>query len=455
MRVRQFPSDEIRGALKVINKLFLPLLLLFGLGASPLAQTPTAEITGEVSDEAGAALPGAQVTVRNVNTNAARSIKTDDNGRFLVPQLPPGEYEIKVEQSGFNREIRQGVVLTVGREAVVNFSLKVGSISEQVVINQDASPVNTTSSEISALIPERTIKNLPLNGRDLLQLATLQIGVVNVGGLTDPSIESGTGANKLSINGGRIDSNNFMLDGASVNEAQNTTPGSAAGGFVGVDAVQEFQLLTNNYSAEYGGAGGGIVNIVSKSGSNELHGTLFEFLRNSVFDARNFFDREEVPPFKRNQFGGSVGGPIRKDRTFIFGAYEGLQERLAKTQTFIVPTAEARQGASPSMTPYLNLYPLPNAGGIGGGQGLFVRNDSNRTTENFFAVRADHRLSDDDNFFARYTFDDAEVVDHNGIITDAVLSSRNQYAGMEETHIFSPALVNSARFAYNRSFVLG
>jgi hypothetical protein len=432
------------------------LLLLLSVFTIPaMAQTTTATISGEVTDPNGAKVPGAKITATNVQTNIARSITTDEDGRFLISELAPGPYEVLVEQQGFSKELRRGLVLTVGRDAVVNFSLKVGSITQQVEISGDAPLVNTTSSEVSALVSERTIKELPLNGRDLFQLATLQIGVVNAGSLTAEPLNSGTGAVKMSINGARINFNNFLLDGTSINEVQNSTPGSVAGGFTGVDAVQEFQLLTNNYSAEFGGAGGGIINIVSKSGGNQIHGTAFEFLRNSALDARNFFDLEEVPPFKRNQFGGSFGAPLRKNKTFIFAAYEGLRQRLAETRRFFVPTADARLTAAASMQPYLALYPLPNGGDVGGGQAIYTRSESGRTKENYFTVRGDHNFSSQDTFFARYTIDDSDDVKPDHIISNSTLQARSQYIGLGETHIFTPHLLNNVRFAFNRSRVFG
>ena len=300
MNINQMAPKHCKSALVF----FTTVSLLLSLTTPSLAQSTTASVLGVASDPNGATVSAATITIRNVQTNVARSVTTDGEGRFFIGELAPGEYELTAEHQGFRKELRQGIVLTVGREAVVNFSLQVGAVTDQVIVTGDAPMVNTTSSEISALVNERTIKELPLNGRDLFQLATLQIGVVNAGSLTSDPLNSGTGSVKMSINGGRITFNNFLLDGATVNEVQNTTPGSVAGGFTGVDAVQEFQLLTNNYSAEFGGAGGGIINIVSKSGGNQLHGTAFEFARNSVFDARNFFDQESVPPFSRNQFGG-------------------------------------------------------------------------------------------------------------------------------------------------------
>jgi len=447
------------------------LLFLLVFAVPGLAQTTTATISGEVSDPNGAKVPGAKITATNVQTNIARTVSADDEGRFLISELAPGDYQVLIERQGFTRELRRGLVLTVGRDAVLNVNLKVGDIAQQVEITGDAPLVNTTTSEVSALVNERTIKELPLNGRDLLQLATLQIGVVNVGSLADTQqINSGTGSVKMSINGGRISFNNFMLDGTSVNEVQNTTPGSVAGGFTGVDSVQEFQLLTNNYSAEFGGAGGGIVNMVTKSGANDIHGTAFEFLRNSALDARRPFDtvdldndgKADVPPFKRNQFGGSIGAPIRKNRTFIFGAYEGLRQRLATTNTFFVPTAAARNGTAPglpmpaaAMRPYIDLYPLPNGGDAGGGLGIYTRGDSGRIDEDYFLIRGDHSLSSADTFFARYLFDDSERIEPDFVIANSLVKARNQYVGLGETHIFNPHLVNTVRFAFNRSRVEG
>jgi Carboxypeptidase regulatory-like domain/TonB dependent receptor len=436
---------------------------LLWISISSFAQTTTATISGAVADQNAALVAGAKITAKNINTNIIRSVTTDEAGRFLIPELAPGNYEVKAEHAGFSKEARRGIVLTVGREAVINLTLKVGSIADQLVITNDAPLVNTTSAGISSLVGERTIQDLPLNGRDLLQLATLQIGVINAGSLTTEPIDAGTGAVKMSINGGRINFNNFLLDGTSVNDPQNTTPGSVAGGFTGVDAIREFQLLTNNYSAEYGGAGGGIINIVSKSGTNEIHGTVFEFLRNSVFDARNFFDLENVPAFKRNQFGGSLGAPIRRDQTFIFSAYEAFRQRLAQTRRFFVPNDKARGGIlptgtvtiSPAIKPYLDLYPRPNAGDAGGGLGVFVRDESGKINQDYFTIRVDHNFSTEDSFFARYTFDDSEQTDPDMLLQNSILAARNQYTGLGYTHTLSPIFVNCLRFGYNRSRVSG
>lgn len=435
--------------------LVLVAALLLALSNRATAQGTTGDILGVVTDQDGASLGGAKITARNVLTNLSRSMLTDIAGRFRLEELSLGEYEVQAEHPRFGTEVRSGIVLTLGRDAVVNFNLKVGAVTLEVTVVGDAPLVDTTTSEISELVSGRTIREVPLNGRDLLQLAILQPGVVDVGGLVKTPIDAGAGSAKMAIDGGRITFNSFLFDGASVNEAENTTPGSAAGGFTGVDAVEEFQLLKHNYSAEFGGAGGGIINLVSRSGSNAFHGGAFEFLRNSALDARNFFDQQSVPQFRRNQFGGSLGGPIQKDRAFIFLAYEGLRQELAQTQRFFVPDAAARLTASPAATPYVNLYPLPNAGEAGGGLGVFIRNQSGQTNEDYFTIRADHNFSSRDSFFARYTFDNSSDVEPDHVIANTVLDGRNQYAVLGETHVFSSRLIQIARFAYARSAIFG
>jgi hypothetical protein len=430
-------------------------VLVIILTVPSLAQGVGGAVLGMVTDQDGAAIASAKIVAKKLLTNSSRSVLTDGAGRFRIEELALGEYEVQAEHPRFTKTVHRGILLTLGRDAVVNFSLKIGPVTEAVTVTGDASPVNTTTSELSVLVGERTITELPLNGRDLFQLAALQPGVVNVGSLVKQPIDAGTGSVKMAINGGRITFNSFLFDGASVNEAENTTPGSAAGGFTGMDAVQEFQLITHNYSAEFGGAGGGIINMVSKSGTNDIHGSAFEFARNSALDARNFFDRQSVPPFRRNQFGGTLGGPIQKDETFLFLAYEGLRQELAQTQRFFVPTDAARLTASTAAAPYVSLYPHANAGDAGGGLGVFIRDQSGRTNEDYFTIRVDHNLSRRDAFFVRYTFDDSADVEPDHVISNTLLEGRNQYTGLSETHLFSPSLVNIVRFAYDRSAIFG
>jgi outer membrane receptor protein involved in Fe transport len=410
-----------------------------------------------VRDGSGAAIAKAKVTIKNVETSVSRDATTDDGGRYRVPALALGFYEIKAEHTGFSSQVRGGIELTVGRVAVVDFELPVGKVEDTITIEGEASLVETTTPALSGFVAERDIKELPLNGRDVFQLTTLQVGVVNTAGITSTfgagAIDVGPGTTKISVNGARITTNSFTLDGTRVNDALNNTPGSVSGGFIGVDLLQEFQILTNNYSAEHGTAGGAIINAVTKSGSNELHGTAFEFHRNDNFDARNFFDPGDVPEFKRNQFGGSIGGPIIENRTFFFGGYEGLRQDLGVSRRFSVPTPAARARAVPSVQPYVNLYPSPNGEALDANTAFYLRPSSDRTRGDSFMVRVDHQLSGRDSLFGRYSFDDSETQLEDLIIQNSVTTGRNQYFTLSETHIFSPRVVNAFRFGFNRSAI--
>jgi hypothetical protein len=410
-----------------------------------------------VKDQSGAAIAKAKITIKNIETSVSRDVTTDDGGRYRVPALPLGNYEVKAEHQGFSSQLRSGIELTVGRVAVVDFELPVGRVEDTMTINAEASLVETTNPALAGLVAERDIKELPLNGRDVFQLTTLQVGVVNTAGITSTfgagAIDVGPGTTKIAVNGARITTNSFTLDGTRVNDALNNTPGSVSGGFTGVDLLQEFQILTNNYNAEHGTAGGAIINAVTKSGSNEIHGTAFEFHRNDNFDARNFFDPAEVPEFKRNQFGGSIGGPIIRDRTFYFGGYEGLRQDLGVSRRFSVPTPAARARAVPAVQPYVNLYPLPNGEALDADTAFFLRPASDRIRGDSFMVRIDHQISGRDSLFGRYNFDDSETQLEDLLIQNSVTSGRNQYFTLNETHIFSQRVVNSFRFGFNRSAI--
>ncbi|MBI3940687.1 MAG: TonB-dependent receptor [Acidobacteria bacterium] len=444
--------------------------LLFFLVFFPLmsmAQVTTGTISGVVRDRTQAVLPGASVTIRQVETGLTRKIVTDDQGRYRVPQFPVGNYEVQAELTGFGTEIRQGITLTVGREAVVDFTLSVGEVTEKVVVSGEAPLVETTTSQMGALVDDKKIRDLPLNGRSFEQLALLQPGVV-IYTQADRSLQFGSGV-KFSVSGSRAHSNLFLLDGTDINDQADFTPGSAAGVVLGVETLREFSVLTNTYSAEYGRKTGGIVNAVTRSGTNELHGNAFYFHRNDNLDARNFFNPGTLPKpeFKRNQFGATAGGPLRRDRTFFFGGYEGLRERLGLSNVTVVPNADAHQGCLPNVgqpglrcvgvdsrvKPYLDLFPLPNGRDFGDGTADFFSSPTKPTREDNFSVRVDHQFSDTDSFFTRYTFDDANVFIPEKIPTFGTgLKSRYQYLTLEEKRIFSPTVLNVFRFGFNRSF---
>jgi len=423
------------------------------------AQTTKAAILGTVQDEQGNVVSKAKIIAKNLDTGIPRETTTDMEGRYRLSELPLGRYEISVQREGFRLVVQQGIELSVGREAVIDFKLNVGNVTEKVVINQDASLVDTTNSALGNLVNTRQIEQLPLNGRDVLQLATLENGVISTTGTTGLQSDVGPGTTRLAINGGRLEFNAFLLDGTEAADAFGYSPGGLGGGFLGVDALREFQVLTSNYSAEFGHGGGAVINAVTKSGTNMIHGTAFEFLRNRELDARNFFDRNSNKlPFQRNQFGGSLGGPVIKDRAFLFASFEGLRRRQGVPSIFSVPSQAAKQGnltsgqvpVAPSVVPYLALYPNPN-GPIMGDTGIFTRNFKERTNEDFGTIRADYKLTGSQSLAARYTIDDSDLTKVGGLIQNLVLDNRNQYVSLEEQAIVGSRGVNSLRGTYNRS----
>src|SRR5438309_3678716 len=335
-----------------------------------VAQTVAGRILGTIRDSQGAVIPGATVSAKSLETGAERTTVSDDTGGFNITSVPAGSYEVTASLAGFQKEVRSGVTLTVGAALRVDFNLKVGAVQEQVVVTGEAPQVDTTTSTMSGLVAETTIRELPLNGRDWLQLGALQSGVL-IGLSKNPDLGENVthgGGMFMSISGGRPTSNVFMVDGLVINDNANKSPGSALGVNLGVDAIREFSVLTSTYSAEYGRSSGGVINAITKAGTNMVHGTAFYFDRNSALDARNFFD-QQIPPFRRHQFGGALGGPIKKDKLFYFGNYEGLRQFLSESFSSDTLSPNARNGVlaagapvqvDPRIQPYLGLFPLPN-----------------------------------------------------------------------------------------------
>ena len=441
-------------------------IAFFALGTSLLlGQTTTAIISGTVVDETGGVLPGVEVSVTNVETGITRDSVSDDEGRYRVPQLPPGDYEVSGSLTGFQTIVRSGITLTVGRHAQVELALRVGEISERVTVTGEAALVETTTSAMSGLVDEQQIRDLPLNGRNFLQLTLLEPGVVHARSSSTNSAVNGGGL-KMSIHGARMDYNSFVMDGTTIQSINQQAVGGASGDAMGVETIQEFQVLTSNFSAEFGGAGGGIINVVTKSGTNEVHGSVFHFHRNDNLDATNFFvnqRNQEKPEFKRNQFGFTLGGPLVADRTFLFGGYEGLREGLGQSVTANVPTALARTGVLPSGTvtvdpvilPYLALYPAGNGSFNADG---FTRDFDSVGTRiaksDFYNIRLDHNLTDASSIYGRYTIDDSKLTEVRPIPTWLPFNTvRAQYFTLEEKTIFSPTLLNVIRIGFNRTRV--
>ena len=412
----------------------LPVLFFtcaFLVAGAAVAQVTTGTILGTVRDSSGAVIPGTTVRVKNVETGAVRTAATDSAGRYTAPQLGIGHYEVAAEASGFQSTVRSGIELTVGREAVVDFTLQVGSVAEQVTVTGEAPLLETTNATVADLVSEKTMRAIPLNGRSFTDLTALQPGVI-----TDLGIPSGVfqGGGRMVINGARPQQSLYLLDGTDiVSPYSNVAPVSVMNQTLGVDTIREFSVLQNNYGAQYGRAIGGVVNAVTRSGTNTLHGSAFEFLRNDKLDAKNFFDLpdEPIPPFKRNQFGATLGGPIVRDNAFFFFSYEGLRQSLGTTDFGTVLTDEARLGqitacppglrdcakaegiitetvtVSPNIIPVINFIPRGNGRYLRDGLQEFLSSRKQPGRENYYMFRIDQRLSEKDSIFGRLTVDNS------------------------------------------------
>ncbi len=423
------------------------------------AQVVGGMILGTIADPSGAMIPNAQVSIKNLATGTTRATVTDAAGFYAAPNLLPGAYEVTFSASGFGTEVQTGITLTVGSQQVLNLTMRVGKVTETVQVADAAPDVQLATSSISAVVNSTTVRELPLNGRSWTDLATLQPGVNAIQAQKAFDGTHGFGS-EATISGARPQQNDYRLDGISLNDYANGAPGSVVGGDLGVDAIQEFSVLTSNYSAEYGKTSGGVVNAITRSGTNQFHGGAYEFLRNSALDARNFFDQGTIPPFKRNQFGAFAGGPIDKDRTFVFGDYEGIRQSKGITNVNTVPSPAARAGnlstgtvmVDPAVQKYLAFYPLPNAGLLAPGDvGIFTFAGQQVISENFFTIRLDHRFSEKDSLSGTYLYDYSPFTHPDAMdnVLDGSHANRNIVA-LEETHIFSSRLVNSVRFGFNR-----
>ncbi len=326
----------------------------------------SASIKGTVTDPSGALVPAATVTTKNTETGAARSAITDEAGRYQIVWLAVGQHQVEVSKPGFQDAIRSGIRLVVGQEATVDLKLQVSALRAEMRVNGDAPIVSTTTKDISGLVGEQQVKDLPLNGRSYDLLLPLNPGIVNFTSMKTggTGISNSTTGNNFAVSGNRPQQNLFLLNGVEFTGAaeNNMQPGGTSGMLLGVEAVREFNVLRDSYGAEFGKRPGGQVVIVTQSGTNQWHGTAFEFLRNNALDAPNFFDQGDAPPFQRNQFGVSTGGPLQKDKTFLFGNYEGFRQNLHQTSAAFVPDATSRAAAVPSVQPLLNLWPTPPAG---------------------------------------------------------------------------------------------
>ncbi len=447
------------------RRLGMGILMIVGclwFSSVGMAQTSnTGRIIGTVSDETGAILPGVELVLRNTETGLARSVSTNELGRYVAQELPPGPYEITAVLTGFNALIRSGMTLTIGATINLNMTMQVGSVATQVTVTGEAPLVNTTTAGVSDTVDEERITSLPLNGRDFGQLATIGTAAVSVRTAAGGSAAKGYGT-RLALSGSRPQDTGWTLDGSSVNSSGNFgTPGSSAGGILGVDSIREFRVVTGGgYSAEFGGYSGGTVQMITKNGTNQLHGTAFALHRNDNTDAREFFEPEKAE-FRRNQFGGSVGGPIKQDKVFFFSAYEGLrQARSGGNQRDFVPDLDIRRGIvdgnqveiAPQIKPIIDLWPQANGENIGGG--LAVRNTSSNsvTDEDYFIARGDVQITDNQKLFARFQYDDAALDNPRQLgVYNTIVSSRQRFTTMTWENILSPTLLSTTSMSFNRT----
>jgi hypothetical protein len=439
---------------------FFVFVLWASLATASFAQGD-ASIHGVVSDSSGGAIPGVAIRIRNLETGAERTQITDDAGRYDAAALAVGRYTVRAEKTGFRREEKTGISVVIGQRETVDLVLQIGDVRQTVQVEAAPTVVAITTGDDSGLVGERQVKELPLNGRSYDQLMTLNPGVVNyssqrAGGIGTSNSVVG---NMFAASGRRPQENLFLLNGVEFTSASeiNNTPGGVSGQLLGVDAVREFSVAKDTYGAEYGKRPGAQVTIVTASGSNQFHGDVYEFLRNSALDARNFFDHGDIPPFRRNVFGGSLGGPIRKDKTFLFGNYEGFRQNLGLSDLTLVPDDASRARAVTSVQPLLALWPVANgpelltSTGAQSGIAEAFSNPLQRIREDFGTARLDQIFTEKDSFAAVYTIDDSgSHSPTNNSISLIHVFLREQVASLSETHIFSPSLLNKATFGFSR-----
>jgi hypothetical protein len=462
---------------------FARLILLAVICASSCtvkAQVTTGTFLGTVYDSTKAAVPGASITVTNLQTGVSRSVLSTATGEYVINLLPVGSYSLRVEHAGFKTEERSSIEIQINSRVRLDFVLQVGAVSEEVKVAGSAPLLDTDTAETGEVIENQRVTQLPLNGRQFIQLALLTAGVVPEvkGTLSSPLALSGQSAN---ANGTRYEDNVFLLDGVSVRDEIYTRLTVSPS----IDSIQEFKVHTSNYSAEFGGHGGAQINVSTKSGTNSFHGAVYEFLRNDVLDAKNFFDGSIKPPFRQNQFGASVGGPIKRNKTFFFGNYEGSRIFKGVTLGAALPTEDMRSGNFTGMGPIINPatqlpftndqipdsmiapfakamlanVPLPTTTGLGRNFTGFGDRD---VSMDQFTARIDHTFNNSNLIFGRFIYSNVDDLEPYPATVDLSsgsplpppgfgqrTSQRSRNVALQYTHVFSPTLLNQVRFGYN------
>ena len=431
------------------------------LATAARAQVVGGTIAGVVTDPSGAIVQHASVIVRNEETGTHRALLTGDDGRFAAISIPAGRYTLTAEAPGFANYKLINLPLTVGQSISLHVALAISG-NDAIDVSSQPLGVNLSTEETSGVVDARQVKDLPLNGRSYDQLLTLNPASVNYTGRRSGSVGTSNSSvgNMFSISGRRPQDNLYLLNGIEYTGASliNVTPGGTSGQLLGVDGIREFNVMSDSYSAAYGKRDGAQISIVTASGTNHLHGAAYEYLRNSFFDARNYFDQARIPEFQRNNFGTSLGGPIRTNKLFLFGNYEGFRQNLGLSNAALVPDATSRAAAAPSVKPLLNLWPVANgpelldSNGKPTGIAYAYSSPTQRIREDFGTTRFDANLTANDLLFAVYTVDDSTAhtptANPYSIIDEDL---REQVASVQEQHIFSSKLLNTARVGYSRA----
>ena len=437
------------------------------------AQVVGGSIGGTVTDASGAIVSDAHVTVRNTETGNQRDLTTRSDGHFTAPSVPVGTYAITVEKQGFQTAHRSGIGLVIGQSITVDLSLSAGEVAQQVDVTDTPPAVNLSTQQTSGLVDERQIKQLPLNGRSYDQLMTLNPATVNYSGQRAGSIGTSNSSvgNMFSVSGHRPQDNLFLLNGIEYTGASliNVTPGGTSGQLLGVEAVREFNVVADDYGANYGKRQGAQISIVTLSGTNKLHGSAYEFFRNSVLDARNYFDQpnatKRLPTFQRNNFGASLGGPILRDKLLLFANYESYRQNLGLSDVTLVPDARARQGflpdgkggetfvgVNPAVAPLLKLWPTANGPSIGSGIAKAFSSPIQNIHENFGTTRFDWNQSPRDLLFAVYTVDDSDATTPSANPLSSIYETiREQVLSVQQQHVITPNFLNTARLGFSRA----
>lgn len=435
---------------------FLLFLITSTTAMAPaLGQMVGGSISGDVVDPSNAAVEQAHVLIRNLETGGARSLVTGNDGSFAALSIPVGVYTVSVERDGFAPLKRTGIAVAVGQSVRVHLALALGSVEQVVTVTDTPAGVDTSTLQSQGLINESQVKELPLNGRSFDQLlglnpASVSYSTQRSGGVGTSNSSVG---NMFSVSGRRPQDNLFLLNGIEYTGASliNVTPGGTSGQLLGVEAVREFNVVSDTYGANYGKRAGAQVSIITASGTNRLHGSVYEFLRNSALDARNYFDQARIPTFQRNDFGAALGGPLHRDKLFAFANYEGYRQHLGLSDVTFVPDAASRAAAVASVQPLLALWPVGTTE-LGSGIAEAFSNPPQHVREEFATTRIDSNLSSKDLLFAVYTIDDSDATTPSANPLSSIYERlREQVVSAQEQHVFSPTLLNTLRTGYSRA----